>query len=94
MVEAFDGCESKSELVNSWAQLFPKKPIIAASGMAGYFSNNTIRTKHLMGNIYLVGDDVAEARPGCGLMAPRVAIAANHQANTVLRLIMGEKNTE
>jgi len=42
----------------------------------------------------LVGDDVAEARPGCGLMAPRVAIAANHQANTVLRLIMGEKNTE
>lgn len=67
--------------------------IVAASGMAGYGSNNSITTKKISDKFYLVGDGESEAKPGCGLMAPRVAIAANHQANTVLRIILGEKDT-
>ena len=31
-----------------------------------------------------------EAKEGTGLMAPRVAICANHMANMALRIILGE----
>ncbi|MCC5912426.1 MAG: sulfur carrier protein ThiS adenylyltransferase ThiF [Clostridiaceae bacterium] len=91
IVEAFDNPKCKAELVNTVLHKLPEKPIVAASGMAGYFSNNMIATKKIKDKFYLVGDGISEAKPGCGLMAPRVAIAANHQANTVLRLIVGEE---
>lgn len=92
IVEAFDDPKCKAELVNAALKLFPKKYVVASSGMAGYFSSNTIITKKISDYFYLIGDGESEAKPGCGLMAPRVAIAANHQANTVLRLILGEKD--
>ncbi|MFP4698091.1 MAG: sulfur carrier protein ThiS adenylyltransferase ThiF [Eubacteriales bacterium] len=91
IVEAFDNPKSKATLINTVLKEMSDKIVIAASGMAGYYSNNTITTKKVRDNFYLVGDGVSEAKPGCGLMAPRVAIAANHQANTVLRIIMDKK---
>ena len=91
IVEAFDNPVSKALLVNVVLSKMKDKKIVAASGMAGYFSSNTIVTKKIKENFYLVGDGENEAKPGCGLMAPRVAIAANHQANAVLRIIMGEE---
>ncbi|QZY55303.1 sulfur carrier protein ThiS adenylyltransferase ThiF [Crassaminicella profunda] len=90
IVEAFDDPTCKATLVNTVLSKFPKKYIVAASGMAGYFSNNTIKTKRISSHFYLVGDECSEAHPGCGLMAPRVAIAANHQANMVLRIVLEE----
>ncbi|SMB87320.1 sulfur carrier protein ThiS adenylyltransferase [Desulfonispora thiosulfatigenes DSM 11270] len=90
IVEALDNPESKANLVNTVLTKDKEKIIVAASGMAGYFSNNTIKTKKIRDNFYLIGDDFSEVQMGCGLMAPRVAIAANHQANTVLRIILGE----
>ncbi|QEK10994.1 sulfur carrier protein ThiS adenylyltransferase ThiF [Crassaminicella thermophila] len=90
IVEAFDDPKCKATLVNTVLSKLPDKYIIAASGMAGYFSNNTIKTKRILNRLYMVGDYTSEAKPGCGLMAPRVAIAANHQANTVLRIILNE----
>ncbi|MBC2581838.1 sulfur carrier protein ThiS adenylyltransferase ThiF [Clostridium sp. DJ247] len=91
IVEAFDNPVSKAVLVNTVLSKMKDKKIIAASGMAGYFSSNTIATKKIKDNFYLIGDGENEAKPGCGLMAPRVAIAANHQANAVLRVILGEE---
>ena len=38
------------------------------------------------------GDFENEARVGEGLMAPRVGIAANHEANMVLRLLLNEED--
>lgn len=92
IVEAFDNPKCKSELVNTVLTKMKDKTIVAASGMAGYYSNNIIKTKRIMKNFYLCGDEISEAKPGCGLMAPRVAIAANHQANTVLRVLLGEED--
>lgn len=89
IVEAFDSPKSKADIVNTVLSRTDKY-IVAASGLAGYFSNNTITTKRITDKFYLIGDDESEAKPGCGLMAPRAALAASHQANTVLRLIMGE----
>ena len=79
-------------LVNGILQLFPEKKLVSASGMAGFGSSNTILTKHPMKNFYLCGDDVSEPTYGNGLMAPRVAICAAHEANMITRLILGEED--
>lgn len=91
LVEAFDAAEQKALLVESWRSAFPDKPLVAASGLAGFGPSNSIVTRKLGRNFWLVGDGEAAARPGQGLMAPRVGIAAHHQANAVLRLLLGEE---
>ncbi len=89
LVEAFDKADQKSMLYGSFASAYPEKPVVMASGLAGYGMSNKIRTRKVTSNLYITGDMVSGARPGMGLMAPRVGIAAAHQANTVLALIMG-----
>jgi len=91
MVEAFDAPEQKAMLTTAHLQQSPDCPLVAASGMAGYASSNRIQTKKIRHNLYVVGDQATAAMPGQGLMAPRVSIAAGHQANAVLRLLLGEQ---
>jgi sulfur carrier protein ThiS adenylyltransferase len=90
LVEAFDRADQKAMLANTFLRTFSEKYLVAASGMAGYEPGNTIRTQKITSRFYLCGDNLTSAGPGCGLMAPRVGIAAHHQANAVLRLILGE----
>ena len=92
VVEAFDRAEMKGMLVNTVLSRMPEVTVIAASGLAGYGSNNAIITRRVATRLYLVGDEVSEAVPGSGLMAPRVGIAASHQANQVVRIILGEED--
>lgn len=87
--EAFDNPTAKALLVNTLLETYPMKKIVSASGMAGYESSNTIVTKKITDNFYLCGDGITGAMVGRGLMAPRVSICAGHQANMVLRLILG-----
>lgn len=88
LCEAFDKPEAKSMLVNTALNELPNIKIVAASGMAGYDSSNSIKTVRAMKRLYLCGDMENEARIGNGLMAPRVQICAGHQSNTVLRLLL------
>jgi len=90
LVEAFDQAEQKAMLVEAFAARFPDRPLVAASGMAGYGPANSVVTRRYGRNLYLCGDGCTAAAPGIGLMAPRVGIAAHHQANAVLRLLLGE----
>ena len=62
---------------------------IGSSGIAGFGNNNKVTTRMERPGIYIVGDGTSEARPGMGLMAPRVGIAAHHQANQAVRIILG-----
>lgn len=87
--EAFDNPVSKSMLVNTLLEKKPEIKIVSASGLAGFTSSNSIVTRQIFKNLYVCGDMVNEAQIGNGLMAPRVTICAAHQANMVLRLIMG-----
>ena len=89
--EAFDNPEAKAMLVNGILEHFPEKKLVSATGMAGYGSSNTIITKRIMKNFYLCGDGVTPPTYGHGLMAPRVAICAAHEANMITRLILGEE---
>lgn len=92
VVEAFDRAEEKAMLINAVSEKMPDKYIVAASGVAGYGDNNEIKTVRFSSKIFIVGDQKTAAQPGIGLMAPRVGIAAHHQANTVLRILLGEEN--
>lgn len=94
VVEAFDRAEMKAMLINTISRLYPDKYIVAASGLAGYEDSNTIQTTPFSSRIYIVGDQRTAAQPGMGLMAPRVGIAAHHQANLVLRILLGKEGEQ
>ncbi|MDD5794338.1 MAG: sulfur carrier protein ThiS adenylyltransferase ThiF, partial [Clostridiales bacterium] len=53
-------------------------------------SNNLIQTKKINSRLYICGDMTHEAKIGEGLMAPRVCICANHEANMAVRLLLGK----
>lgn len=89
--EAFDRPEAKAMLVNGITELFPEKKLVSASGMAGFSSSNSITTRRITKNFYLCGDGHTAPSEGNGLMAPRVAICAAHEANMITRLILGEE---
>ena len=91
VVEAFDRAGMKAMLVDTVLGSMPDTTVVAASGLAGYGTNNSIVTRKISPRLHLVGDSVSEAGPGSGLMAPRVGIAAAHQANQVIRIILGEE---
>lgn len=90
--EAVDNPEAKAMIVSKILEHMLEKIVVAASGMAGYGDSNQIQTKQIAKNFYLCGDFVSEVKPGHGLMAPRVAICAGHQANKIVQLILEEKN--
>ena len=86
--EAFDVPENKAMLVNGIMEHFPEKYLVCGSGMAGFGDSNAIHTRRVMKRIYLCGDETTEAVEGRGLMAPRVALCAAHEANMILELIL------
>lgn len=88
VVEAFDNPAYKAELVGALLAQRDIK-VVAASGLAGFESANDIQTRRRLTNLYLCGDLETAASEGMGLMAPRVAICAGHQANMVVRLLLG-----
>ena len=88
LCEAFDVPENKAMLVNGILENYRDLIIISASGMAGYGNSNTILSKKITSRFYLCGDGVSDSRKGPGLMAPRVALCAAHQANLAADLII------
>lgn len=86
--EAFDRPENKAMLVNGCLELFPEKPLVCASGMAGFGRSNAIVTRQVGKNFYLCGDGVSGIEEGETLTASRVALCAAHEANLILELIL------
>ena len=85
--EALDGAECKAMLTNTVLSEFPDKYFVAASGMAGMGTTNSIKTRRITSRFYLCGDETSDVSDGIGLVAPRVALCAAHQAHTVLRIL-------
>jgi sulfur carrier protein ThiS adenylyltransferase len=92
IVEAFDRADMKAMLIKTVLTRMPEAVIVGASGVAGYGDGNTIKALKVAHRLFLIGDFKSEARPGMGLMAPRVGIAAHQQANTVIRVLLGEES--
>ena len=85
--EAFDNAEAKAMLTDIVLSELPDKYLVAASGMAGMGTTNSIKTRRIMSRFYLCGDETSEVSDGIGLVAPRVALCAAHEAHTVLRIL-------
>ena len=85
--EAFDDAECKAMLTNTVLSEMPDKYLVAASGMAGMGVTNSIKTRRITSKFYLCGDEMSEVSDDIGLVAPRVALCAAHQAHTVLRIL-------
>lgn len=90
VVEAFDRAETKAMILEELLT-DKNKIVISASGMAGLGSANEIVTKKIKDNFYLIGDNYSDYEEYSGIMPTRVMICAAHQANVVLRLILGEE---
>ncbi len=90
--ECFDKAENKAMLINTLLTSHKDFTVVSASGMAGYDTGNTIQSRRINDHFYICGDMVSGIEKGMGLMAPRVGICAMHQANTALRLMLGEKD--
>ena len=89
--EAFDCPDQKAMLVRELLVQCPKTTVISGNGMAGYADINEIKTQQMMRRLYVCGDQNTDVGSGIGLIAPRVAACAAHEANKVLQLIMQEK---
>ena len=90
LAECFDGAEMKAAALRCALTSLKGKGFVGASGVAGFAENDMINTRKIRERVFLVGDGETAAQPGQGLMAPRVGIAAHHQANQVLRILLGE----
>ena len=91
--EAFDRAENKAMLTEVVLTKMPDKYLVAASGMAGLSSANSIRTRRITSRFYLCGDEISDVADGIGLVSSRVMLCAAHQAHTVLRILAGEFET-
>ena len=90
VVEAFDVAETKAMAIEELL-INGDKILVSASGMAGLGSANEIITRKIRDNFYLVGDNYSDYEEYSGIMSTRVMLCAAHQANIVLRIILGEE---
>lgn len=90
VIEAFDDAECKAMLVNTVLEKLPEKYIVAASGMAGLLSANSIVTRRISERLYLCGDGVSEVNDREALFASRVMLCAAHQAHMAIKLLSGD----
>ena len=91
--EAFDDAEAKAMLTNLVLEEMPDKFLVAASGMAGFGSANTIQTRRVAKRFYLCGDGASDVSESGSLVASRVMLCAAHQAHTVLRILAEQFET-
>ena len=91
--EAFDNAECKAMLTNLILETMPNKFLVAASGMAGFGSANSIRTRKITSRFYLCGDEESDVQSEGSLVSSRVMLCAAHQAHTVLRILAEQFET-
>ncbi len=90
VAECLDRVDQKQMLVETvLAQM--TVPIVAVSGLAGFGASNDIRTRTISPRVVLVGDNQRGVDTGLPLTAGRVWIAAAHQANAIVELLLGKE---
>ena len=87
VVEALDRADMKAMLIETAVKLWPGRPLVAASGLAGFGGNNRLRTR-ILGDLTLCGDGESEVSLEDPPLGPRVAAVAALQANRVLEVLL------
>lgn len=87
VVEAFDKAEAKTAIYRAVRD----RPLVGASGLAGWGRSKAVGLRRLGRNLWLAGDCESDIRDGLAPQSARVGIAAAIQANVVLALILGRE---
>jgi len=87
IAECFDRADQKQMIVETVLSKMDDVVIVTVSGLAGYGRSNDIVTRYISDRLVLVGDTVSGIGPGVPLTAPRVGIAAYHQANAITEIL-------
>ncbi len=93
IAECFDRADQKQMLVETVLSKMKGVVVVSASGLAGYGRSNEIQTRRISDRLILVGDTVSGTGPGVPLTAPRVGIAAYHQANAIAEVLIDKMRT-
>ena len=85
--EALDKPEAKALLVNGVLESFPDKFLVAASGLAGFGTSDSMQVRQITPHFYLCGDGSSSFLdlPLCGA---RVGLCAAQEALTIARSIL------
>lgn len=89
VIEALDSAEIKTAFIEEILLKLPNKPLVGASGVAGYGNPSRIRTIKSE-NLYMCIDEQAKSSDEDILTAPKVCLMANWEANLALEIILGE----
>jgi sulfur carrier protein ThiS adenylyltransferase len=92
LLEAVDTAEDKAMIVETASDQLPDTPVVWVMGLAGCASANAITTERVGENLWVVGDLTADVRDGLPLVAPRVMVAAAHQAHMATRILLGMRD--
>lgn len=87
VVEAFDGAEAKAALYRA----VRGRPVVGASGLAGWGRSGAIGLRRIGRDLYMAGDGESGVGEGLAPQSARVGIAAAIEANTVLALLLGKE---
>ena len=90
IAECFDKADQKQMIVETVLTKMARPAIVSASGLAGYGKSNQIQTRRVSKRLILVGDNESGTDTGLPLTAPRVWIAASHQANAIIEILIDE----
>lgn len=94
IAECFDRADQKQMLVETVLSRMENMIIVSVSGLAGYGKSNEIVTRRISDRLIVIGDMVSGTGPGVPLTAPRVGVAAYHQANAILEVLVNELHTK
>jgi sulfur carrier protein ThiS adenylyltransferase len=88
IVEAFDLAEMKEMLAETVMEKLKGIPLVMGSGLAGWGRNEQLKCRKIDDCLYVCGDESTEVTEEVPPLAPRVAIVANMQADTVVEILM------
>jgi sulfur carrier protein ThiS adenylyltransferase len=88
IVEAFDSSDMKEMLIETVQLKMPGIPVIVGSGMAGWGKTSDLNCRKIDDSLYICGDEKSEVSDNLPVIAPRVGIVANMQANLVIEILM------
>ncbi len=94
LIEALDSAEMKQMFIETVQTKLQDIPVIAGSGLAGWGRSNDLRCRKLDKTLYVCGDESSNDSSETPVMAPRVGIVANMQANLAVELLMNLKLNE
>lgn len=90
IAECFDRAEQKKMLVETVLTKMEKVVIVTVSGLAGYGRSNEIVTRRISNRLVVIGDGKSGTDLDLPLTAGRVWLAASHQANAIVEILVDE----